>query len=77
MIAPETLWHSLERHAAERPNKSALSDEQGSISYADLPAEIQRRAEHLRAVGCRCALEGVLELGNRLTDVVAVPRPVE
>ena len=54
MIAPETLWHSLERHAAERPNKSALSDEQGSISYADLPAEIQRRAEHLRAVGCRC-----------------------
>ena len=29
MIAPETLWHSLERHAAERPNKSALSDEQG------------------------------------------------
>ena len=54
MIAPETLWNSLERHAAERPNKSALSDEQGSISYADLPAEIQRRAEHLRAVGCRC-----------------------
>ncbi|WVM91635.1 AMP-binding protein [Halopseudomonas pachastrellae] len=54
MIAPDVLWHSLDRFAAERPNKLALSDEEGSISYADLPAEIHRRAEHLRAVGCRC-----------------------
>ena len=42
MIAPEVLWHSLDRFAAERPNKLALSDEEGSISYADLPAEIHR-----------------------------------
>ena len=54
MIAPETLWHSLERHAAERPNKSALSDEQGSISYAhtdqDIDATLEATDAALRAM---------------------------
>ncbi len=54
MIAPDVLWHSLDRFAAERPNKLALSDEEGSISYADLPAEIHR--DFPGALFCPCGM---------------------
>ena len=47
------IFAALQRHAASHPGKVALQDEQGALTYGELPAEIARLADRLRAAAPR------------------------
>lgn len=83
MPALETLWQALTSHAEHQPRQLALTDDQGHLSYGQLPGQIAARSKQLSDSGCHrvaLALENgcdwiLWDLALLYSNLVCVPVP--
>ncbi|TXH76441.1 AMP-binding protein [Thiobacillus sp.] len=75
---------ALRRHAASHPGKVALQDEHGALTYGELPAEIARLADLLRAAAPRAVAIladngkawALADLAAHVAGIPSIPLPL-
>lgn len=75
---------ALHRHAASHPGKVALQDEHGALTYGELPAEIARLADRLRATAPRAVAIladngkawALADLAAHVAGIPSIPLPL-
>lgn len=70
--ARDSLGHRLAAAARQAPDRAALLDEHGHLSWADLDARANRIAHHLQAVGIRKGQSVAVLFDNRVDLLAAV-----
>lgn len=75
---------ALRRHAASHPGKVALQDEHGALTYGELPVEIARLADRLRAAAPRAVAIladngkawALADLAAHVAGIPSIPLPL-
>lgn len=75
---------ALQRHAISDPRKVALQDEHGALTYGELPAEVERLADRLRACAPRAialladngTAWAVADLAAQAAGIPSIPLPL-
>ncbi len=83
MPALDHFWLAMTQHAENRPSRTALQDDKGSLTYGQLSGQIVDRSKRLSEAGCRrvaLALENGCEwilwdLALLQSHLVCIPRP--